>query len=361
MGTVAISQVKLGDKIAQDVLTPLGSVLLHKGKVVTPREYDILHAFLVPAVYIDSPGDKKEAEEAAQEKHVESGKESSSKSGLLEQYDLTVVLLKKVFNQMMSGMALPILDLRNQLEALLAHSHDYKMMTFSPQNVPNEDYLFHKSVMSALSCYMLAQWNNLPKKDWMQSAFAGLLHDIGNAKVDRNILNKPTKLTAEEVEDMKRHTVLGYQLLKNATAINEGVKLAALQHHERYDGSGYPLGIGSEKIHPYAKFVAISDIFNAMTMKRAYRKATSPYLVLEQLLQDSFGKLDPAYVRIFIDKATQFNNGTVVRLNDDRIGEIVFSDRNHPTRPWVSVAGTIVNLITERQLYIEEVMTRNNK
>ncbi|MBM7567961.1 HD-GYP domain-containing protein [Paenibacillus sacheonensis] len=359
MGTVSVSQVKLGDKIIQDVLTPLGSVLFHKGKVVTPREYDILQAFLVPHVTIDGPPDKKEAEEAAaSESQLEAQGSPHIKSSLAEQYERTVLLLKRVFNQMMSGQPLPILDIRNQLESLLLQSQDYKILTFSPRNVPSEDYLFHKSVMSALSCYMMAQWNGLPKKDWMQSALAGLLHDIGNAKIDRNILNKPTKLSPEEVEDMKRHTVLGYQLLKNVTAINEGVKLAALQHHERFDGSGYPLGINSEKIHPYAKFVAISDIFNAMTMKRSYRKATSPYLVLEQLNQDSFGKLDPSYVRIFIEKATQFHNGTIVRLSDNRLGEIVFSDRNHPTRPWVSVNGTIVNLANEKQLYIEEVLQR---
>ena len=111
-------------------------------------------------------------------------------------------------------------------------------------------------------------------------------------------------------------------------------------------------------IHPYAKLVAISDIFNAMTMKRLYRKATSPYLVLEQIQQDSFGKLEPAYVQTFIDKVTQFHNGTIVRLSDDRIGEIIFSDRNHLTRPWVSINGTIVNLSIERQLYIEEIMNK---
>ncbi|QHW32182.1 HD-GYP domain-containing protein [Paenibacillus rhizovicinus] len=359
MSMVSVSQVKLGDKITQDVLTPLGSVLFHKGKIVTPREYEVLQAFLVPQVSVNGTSEKKEADETTNDKNQEQAKETAQpKSSLIEQYDRTVMLLKSVFNQVMSGQVLPILEIRNQLEALLQQSQDYKILTFSPQKVASEDYLYHKSVMSALSCYMMAQWNGLPKKDWMQSALAGLLHDIGNAKIDRDILNKPTKLTPEEAEDMKRHTVYGYQLLKNVAAINEGVKLAAIQHHERFDGSGYPLGISSEKIHPYAKFVAISDIFNAMTMKRAYRNASSPYLVLEQLHQDSFGKLDPAYVRIFIEKATQFHNGTIVRLSDNRLGEIVFSDRNHPTRPWVSVNGTIVNLANERQLYIEEVITK---
>ncbi|BBH23376.1 HD family phosphohydrolase [Paenibacillus baekrokdamisoli] len=358
MATVAVSQVKLGDKIAQDVLTPLGSVLFHKGKVVTSRELEILQAFLVPTVVVGLPGDKKEEEEAVGDKTQELSKETTVKSPLLEQYDRTVVLLKSVSNQVMSGMGISILEIRNQLEALLVHIQEYKILTFSPVTIKNEDYLYHKSVMSAMSCYMLAQWNDFPKKDWMQAALAGLLHDIGNAKIDRNILNKPTKLNAEESEEMKRHTVLGYQVLLKVTAINEGVKLAALQHHERVDGSGYPLGVESSKIHPYAKIVAISDIFNAMTMKRVYRKATSPYLVLEQIQQDAFGKLEPAYVRTFIDKVTQFHNGTIVRLSDNRIGEIIFSDHKYPTRPWVSINGTIVNLSIERQLYIEEIMPK---
>ncbi|MNR57685.1 hypothetical protein D3C85_1785170 [compost metagenome] len=80
--------------------------------------------------------------------------------------------------------------------------------------------------------------------------------------------------------------------------------------------------------------------------------------MLEQLHKDSFGKLDPAYVQTFIEKVTRFHNGTLVRLSDDRIGEIVFTDRNDPTRPWVSVNGSIINLSNERSLYIEEIMER---
>lgn len=357
MATVPVTQVKLGDKIIEDVLTPLGSVLFYKGKVMTPRELEILHAFLVPAVVIESLTDNRAEEEAVNQ---EQGK-TTEKSPLVEQYERTVQLLRNVFYQSVSITNIPILDIRKQLEALLEHIDEYKILTFSPAAVNDMDYLYHKSTMSAMSCYMLAQWNGLPRKDWMQAALAGLLHDIGNAKIDSSILNKPTKLTNEEVQEMKKHTYLGYQMLLKVTGITEGVKLSALQHHERVDGSGYPQGLTADKIHPYSKFVAISDIFNAMTMKRAYRQAISPYLVLEQLQKDSFGKLEPAYVQTFIDKVTRFHNGTLVRLSDNRIGEIVFSDRNHPTRPWVSVDGSIINLTNERNLYIEEIMERNEK
>src|SRR5690606_30313385 len=155
-------------------------------------------------------------------------------------------------------------------------------------------------------------------------ALAGLFHDIGNVRIDAAILEKPSKLTSAELEEMRRHTIYGYQILKTVPSINEGVKLCALQHHEKEDGTGYPLALKGDKIHPYAKFVAVADIFHAMTGNRTYKKPTSPYLVLEQLMTDSFGKLDPAIVQTFVTKVTQFNQGTVVKLNDSRIGEIIF-------------------------------------
>lgn len=145
-------------------------------------------------------------------------------------------------------------------------------------------------------------------------------------------------------------------MLRNVTAINEGVRLTALQHHEKVDGSGYPLKLEGSQIHFYAKVVAVADIFHAMTLERAYRKAQSPYLVLEQIMTESFGKLDPVVVQTFIQKSTDLFNGTRIRLSDGRHGEIIFTDRANPTRPMIKVEGTIVNLMLERELYIQEII-----
>ncbi|GGG26667.1 HD-GYP domain-containing protein [Paenibacillus abyssi] len=365
MPSVLLSQVKLGDKIVQDVQTPLGGVLFHKGKVITPRELEILQAFMISSVVIearegaeDEPAKIMPAEEQKKESKQAASMQTNQTHSMQNEYDQLFKLLKRVHNQFITGESLPILEIRTKLEALLKHIKEYNVLAFLP-NIRNEhDYIFHNSVMSAMTSYQLALWNNFAQKDLLPIAMAGLLHDIGNIKVDKNLLYKPTSLTQAEVDEMKQHTVYGYQLLKSVPAINEGVKLAALQHHEKVDGSGYPLGVSGEKIHPYAKIVAIADIFHAMTLTRSYRKPISPYLVLEQIQSESFGKLDPLYVQTFIEKVTQFNIGTVVRLSDDRIGEIVFSDRNQLTRPWVSINKTIVNLTTERHLYIQEIISR---
>ncbi|WP_028608698.1 HD-GYP domain-containing protein [Paenibacillus harenae] len=355
MAAVTLSQLKLGDKISENVLTPFGSVLFQKGRIVTPKEIEILQAFLVPIVDVEANGAVKTIEDADDDV-VKDTSEAFVASPLHEEYDKMVHVLRDVFNSIVTGANLPVMDIRKQLERTLEHVKSYNLLTFMPRQFLEKDYLLHNSIASALTSYQIAQWVGFPQKDWMQIAFAGLLHDIGNVRINKAILTKPNALTSDEKEEMMKHTVIGYQMLKNVPALNEGVKMAALQHHEKVDGSGYPLGIDATKIHSYAKIVAIADIFHAMTLNKTYRKAVSPYLVMEQIQSDAFGKLDPAYVRTFVEKATQFHNGTVVKLSDDRIGEIVFTDREHPTRPWVSIDGAIINLSVERYLHIKEVL-----
>nr|WP_205516816.1 HD-GYP domain-containing protein [Paenibacillus sp. SYP-B3998] len=344
--------MKYGERLGDNVLTKLGSTLFYKGKVITEKEIEILKAFLIPSVFIESKIG------AEPEVVVEEARptESSAVHPFYVEYQNMLTLLKRIFRLASGGQPFPILDIRTRLEALIQHIDAYKVLTFTPKNVNLQDYIYHNSIMVSLTSYSLAKWHGLQQKDLMQIALAGLLHDIGMAKVDYAILEKKNPLTSSEMDEVKAHTLIGYNILKNITAINEGVKLSALQHHEREDGSGYPLGVKGDKIHLYAKIVAIADIYHAMTNVRSYRTALSPYLVLEQLFTESFGKVDPTLVQVFINKSTQISNGTLVKLSDNRVGEIVFSDRAYPTRPWININGTIVNLALERSLFIQDVL-----
>ncbi|WP_010502252.1 HD-GYP domain-containing protein [Paenibacillus elgii] len=355
MVTVPVSQLKPGERIIENVITKFNNILFMKGKIVSERDLDILRAFLIPSVQIESKDG--EAEPAAQEATPE--EQADNVLPFHEHYHKMLHLLRRVFNTAASGgHNPPILEIRTTLEALIKNIDQYSVLTFTPRHYQLSDFIYHNSIMVSLTSYLLAKWHGLSSKELMQVALAGLLHDIGNAKVDAAILFKPTKLTAEETEDMKRHTIIGYNMLKLVPAINEGVKLCALQHHEREDGSGYPLGIHGDKIHTYSKIVAVADMFHAMTTDRFHKKAVSPYLVLEQLQKESFGKMQPAIIQTFISKVTAFHNGMLVRLSDNRVGEIVFSDRTHPTRPWVNENGKIINLTVERHLYIQEVIQK---
>ncbi|TXK77767.1 HD-GYP domain-containing protein [Paenibacillus sp. N3.4] len=352
MPTIGVTQLKYGERLGDNVITKMGNTLFNKGKVLNERDIEILKAFLISSVFIDSRN--------GEEPEVTSEEVKPSETATVQpfqiEYQNMLILLKRVYLLANGGQPLPILDIRLGLEALIQHIDTYKVLTFSPKNRSLHDYIYHNSIMVSLTSYSLARWHGLPQKDLMQIALAGLLHDIGTAKVDSSILEKKSALTASEMDEIKQHTLIGYNILKNISGINEGVKLSSLQHHEREDGSGYPLGVKGDKIHMYAKIVAIADIYHAMTNERYYRTALSPYIVLEQLFTESFGKVDPALVQAFINKSTQISNGTLVKLSDNRVGEIIFSDRTNPTRPWVNVNGTIVNLTLERSLFIQDVI-----
>jgi HD-GYP domain-containing protein (c-di-GMP phosphodiesterase class II) len=351
MPFVSVSQLKPGDIISRDVMTQKENLLMTKGTILSDRELEILSAFLIAKVHIEAtPGTLNQAEDNAETQVT------PTILALYDAYDQMVVLLRRVFNLAATSGTIPILDIRNTLASLVSLSEAYNIISFKPPKYYPRDYLIHNSVKASLTSYVLAKWLGFTQKDLMPIALGGLLHDIGNAKIDSAYFMKTSGLSAIENEEIKMHPILGYQILKNVPSLNEGCKLTALQHHERLDGSGYPSGLRSENIHPYSRIIAIADVYHAMSSQRLHREPTSPYLVMEELSKESFGKLDPAYVQTFIHKISQFHTGMIVKLSDNRIGEIIFSQREHPTRPWVNVSGKIINLTMERSIYIKDVI-----
>lgn len=353
MALVPISKVNIGDKIDDQVLTKRGSLLLSKGTVVTERELEILRAFLIPAIKIESRQHQAESEASSQ---VRRDPLDQSPTPLQLEYEKMLVLFRKVMFSLRSGGSLPLLELRKGLESLLEYGEQYHPLKFTPRLLLVQDYLLHNSLLVALTSYQLAKWQSLSPKDWIPVALAGLLHDIGNARVDDNILEKKGELTEQEWEELRGHTIHGYQMLKNVAGLNEGIKLCALQHHEREDGSGYPLSITGDRIHAYSKIVAVADVFHALTSPRFHKKPLYPYQGLDQLQVETQGKLDRELVQTFVWKTTEFSSSTIIRLNNGDIGTFAFSNRNYPTRPWINVNGRIVNLIVETNLHIEEVI-----
>ncbi|MEO3945723.1 HD-GYP domain-containing protein [Gorillibacterium sp. CAU 1737] len=354
MQNVGVAHLKPGNRLSEHVITRRGTLLFEKGRALTETDREILEAFLIPSVLIYEPNESEKAAQAAEEDEVVPFLQGKPDFQLA--FKQMRSLLRKAFPLPAAAQPLPILDIRNQLIALLDTAEEYHPLLCDPEAVRDEDYLYNNSIYVALSSYLLAKWHGFPEKDLVPVALAGLLHDIGNIRIDPLILEKKASLTPAEREEIQKHPTYGYMLLKNVPAINEGVKLTALQHHEREDGSGYPMHVKGDKIHPYAKLVAITDVFHAMTSNRAYKRADSPYQVLDDLHQESFGKLEPTFVRTFIEKMTQFSTGTLVKISDGRIGEIIFTDRANPTRPMVKIGDLIVNLAQERQYYIKEVV-----
>lgn len=154
---------------------------------------------------------------------------------------------------------------------------------------------------------LLAQKSGLDYKDVNILFMASPMHDIGKIGIPDAILNKPGKLTAEEWEIMKTHTQIGFNILKNSK--RETLKAAGIvsyTHHERWDGTGYPLGLKGEKIHIFGRITAIADVFDALSSERVYKKAWSIEKILELFDEEKGKHFDPNLINIFMNNLDEF-------------------------------------------------------
>ena len=215
-----------------------------------------------------------------------------------------------------------------------------------------DDFTYMHSMNVSLICYVFGKWLGMSEFDLDILTLGGLLHDIGKLKIPDNIIRKPDKLSPAEYNIIKTHSLQGYNILKEKN-IDENVKQCALMHHERCDGSGYPLGLTGEKINSYAKIVAIADVYDAMTAARIYRGPLCPFKVISIFESEGLQKYDSHYILTFLEHvATTYMNNRV-RLNNGMEGDVIFMNRNQYSRPMLQCSDKFIDLSKEPDLYIE--------
>jgi len=219
-----------------------------------------------------------------------------------------------------------------------------------------DDSVYAHCINVALIARMIGRWLHLEQHDLDVLTCCGLLHDIGKLSIPSEILNKPGKLTDEEFAMIKAHPKNGYELLRNQD-IDNRIKQAALMHHERYDGSGYPNGLASEFLSDFAMIIAIADVYDAMTAARSYRVPLCPFQVIANFEKDGFQKYHTKYIYIFLKRiATTYQNNRVM-LNDGRGCKIVMLNQNYLSRPVVQFDdGECFDLSTHKDLYITRIL-----
>ena len=139
------------------------------------------------------------------------------------------------------------------------------------------------------------------------------LHDIGKIQVDLSILNKTEKLTNEDWTEIKKHPIVGYEIVKEITFLKESAS-AVLYHHERSDGSGYPFGIYNDKMPLFAKIISVADSYDAMTTDRPYRKALNAYQALKELENNTDRQFDKSVCSKMIELLIEEQNKEHLQL-----------------------------------------------
>lgn len=221
-----------------------------------------------------------------------------------------------------------------------------------------KDSIYRHSINVAVLGGILGKWMGFDKKNIDNIIYAGVLCNLGKITIDKRIINKKGKLTIKEYGEIKNYPVRGYNILRYNTSIEKPILNAILMHHEREDGSGYPLGIKGDLIDPIAKIITIADVFDAINSKRYYRRSKYPFEVLDIMRDEANeGKLDQEYCRVFIDHMSNYYLGEYVILNNNKKCKIVQIDKNTIDKPLVYIEdeNDFVDLTKHSGLYVDKV------
>ncbi len=218
-----------------------------------------------------------------------------------------------------------------------------------------DDATYVHCVSVSMICNIMGKWLRMSEDDIETLTQAGLLHDIGKLFIPNEIISKPTHLTNDEVTVIQTHPSQGYMILSDLD-VSDHVKNAALMHHEKCDGSGYPLHLKGPQIDYFAKCVAIADVYDAMTSARVYRGPLCPFNAIELFEEEGFQKYDTNAIMTFLQNIVNTYLLNRVRLSDGREGEIVFINRDHLSRPTVKVGEEYIDLTLYPNLTIDQVL-----
>jgi putative nucleotidyltransferase with HDIG domain len=219
----------------------------------------------------------------------------------------------------------------------------------------NDDYTYNHSMQVGILSYYIASWLGFSKEEAYEAGRAGYLHDIGKCQIPSSLLNKPAKLTAEEFEEMKKHTIYGYEIIRNSSS-DTIPALVALQHHERDDGSGYPHAIQKNEIHPFSRITAVADVFSAMSMNRVYQSKQELLTVMRELHTMSFGKLSANATQVFIRHMLPNFIGKKVILSTKEKGTIIMTSPADYFRPLVKTGDRFLDLSSRRDIGIDQIL-----
>lgn len=359
MKKVTVNKLEPGMVTAEQILTKNGQMIVDKGVTLTRPLIMRLSFYCVLEVCIEDPDEPKDPETP----HfipAYSQKVKASKEFQTFQFDHSFVL-----NSLKSSMEGYVfhnqpLDTDDLLEQTVKLFNSCKTSLELFDMLHNmrayDDSTYAHSLNVALICRRIGKWLKVDAATLDTLTLCGLLHDIGKLKIPDEILNKPDKYTDEEFDLVKRHTKFGYELLKTLN-IDPHIKKAALLHHERCDGSGYPLKATQKDLDDFSMVVAIADVYDAMTAARSYRAPLCPFQVIERFEQEGFQKYKPKFILTFLQHIASTYQNNRVLLSNGQSANIVMLNQQHLARPIVQLNdNSCIDLSTRLDLHIQSIL-----
>ena len=324
MVRLPVKRLKEGMIIAQSVYNNHGGSYLVKGNPLSTSYIDKLNKIGIPTVNVTSP---------------DPNFKILPPDDIVQEHT-RINAIQKVYDTFTAVEASGRLDtrsLQNVSEQIIFDIIDRKENLVQLTDIRLHDtYTFAHSVNVAILSAMLGLLCHYSKNDLLILTLGALLHDLGKIDVDADILNKSTRLRPDEFEIIKKHPLAGAKRIHEmSTKLPSPDILAAIaaQHHEHIDGSGYPHGLSSNKIHPFSKLVAIADVYDALTSERPYKKAYMPHIAYNIMVNLDRGQFDPHLLSLFFNNVAIYPVGTIMKTiyGYGIVKEIVFGRSETPT------------------------------
>ncbi len=352
------SQAIPGMIAADDIYTKDHLMVIAKDTVLTDKIITRLEFYSITDILVLSDSELMDAET----KYIETTfygeiRKSEAFHRFHKAYQNTVNEYKYTFDNIVSNQAEIDVDhlLSDVSKILFQSSSNIELFNMLHCIRHYDDTTYLHSLNVSLICNIIGKWLHLSPEDLEVITLCGLLHDIGKLLIPSNIILKPARLTDEEFSTIKTHTLRGYNILKDKN-IDKRIKLSALLHHERCDGSGYPYGFVGDQIDPFAKLVAIADVYDAMTCARVYRGPLCPFEVVNIFETEGLTKYDPKYIMTFLEGIVQTYINNNVRLSNQQEGEIIMINKSELSRPVVRVGTEYIDLTRSRNLSVEALL-----
>lgn len=362
MKTVSTKDLLPGMITATDIYAANGSLIIGKGTPLTDHMIIRLEYHSIPAIKIMAASSEPEVQEEKEEKKEEPSysekiRESEEFKAFSKKFDTNVNTLKDSLNTIINKNEKADIDqllastdelLESQKSGIAVFDMLHNMRQF-------DDVTYVHCLNVSLICNVFGKWLDLEEEQLRLLTLCGLMHDIGKLCLPDKIIKKPTKLTEEEFGIIKSHTVQGFRILQKI-GMPDCVANAALMHHERCDGFGYPVGMKGNQIDPYAKIVMIADVYDAMTSARVYRGPLCPFEAIKVFEEEGFQRYEAKYILKFLENIGSSYINNRVQLSDNSIGTIIYINPNALSRPLVQVENGYIDLSKEKKLSIKKIL-----
>jgi HD-GYP domain-containing protein (c-di-GMP phosphodiesterase class II) len=303
---IAITHAE-GATLGRTVKDGAGNVLVKAGTVLSPRYVNALVRRGFTEVYA--------SDDVAGEIDVEDALRDETRGR-------AYTAVQTAFTEAQMGGSEALAEARAAVDDILEDlmSADQSLISLSALRASTEYTFVHSVNVCALSLLIgIAQ--GLDRGDLRKLGLGALLHDVGMAQC-ADLADKPGTLTAAEWERIRKHPASGFELLRTRAGVHLYSAHIAFQHHERLDGSGYPRGLRSERILPFAKVVAVADAYDAMAAERPYRPAMQAHEAIAELLSMAGTKFDAAIVRKLSRRLATYPNGAILRLSTGELAAV---------------------------------------